>query len=126
MSKFSEIWDKEVKKLAIECIQEPRYVELMTRDRSYKLNKEEREYIEGVRTTYKDSAGMYYISKMIWKVEHALADNNETVAGVAIAQIHTVLSRESYLKNVFNGNTQSKEWKTRDALCKGLKKLIES
>ena len=124
MSVFSEIWDTQVKQLAEACVTEKRLVELMSKDKSYNPNKEEKEYMKKISGKYKDIAGMYYISDMIWRVEHALADDRSEHAKLAIAQVYDVLNRPSYFHDVFKENEDDEEWKTRAALRDGLKKLL--
>ena len=124
MSVFSEIWDTQVKQLAEACVTEKRLVELMSKDKSYNPNEEEKEYMKKISGKYKDIAGMYYISDMIWRVEHALADDRSEHAKLAIAQVYDVLNRPSYFQNVFKENEDDEEWKTRAALRDGLKKLL--
>lgn len=124
MSVFSEIWDTQVKQLAEACVTEKRLVELMSKDKSYNPNEEEKEYMKKISGKYKDIAGMYYISDMIWRVEHALADDRSEHAKLAIAQVYDVLNRPSYFHDVFKENEDDEEWKTRAALRDGLKKLL--
>ena len=75
---------------------------------------------------YKDIYGMYYISDMIWRVEHALADGRQSMARLAIAQIYAVLNRPSYFQDVFNSNEDDEEWKQRAALRDGLRKIMNT
>ena len=124
MSVFSEIWDTQVKQLAEACVTEKRLVELMSKDKSYNPNEEEKEYMKKISGKYKDIAGMYYISDMIWRVEHALTDDRSEHAKLAIAQVYDVLNRPSYFHDVFKENEDDEEWKTRAALRDGLKKLL--
>ena len=124
MSVFSEIWDTQVKQLAEACVTEKRLVELMSKDKSYNPNEEEKEYMKKISGKYKDIAGMYYISDMIWRVEHALADDRSEHAKLAIAQVYDVLNRPSYFQDVLKENEDDDEWKTRAALRDGLKKLL--
>ena len=124
MSVFSEIWDTQVKQLAEACVTEKRLVELMSKDKSYNPNEEEKEYMKKISGKYKDIAGMYYISDMIWRVEHALADDRSEHAKLAIAQVYDVLNRPSYFHDVYKENEDDEEWKTRAALRDGLKKLL--
>ena len=58
-----------------------------------KLKK--KEYLESISEKYKDPYGMFYISEMIWRVEHALADNRTVMAKYAVAEVYEVLSRPS-------------------------------
>lgn len=124
MTTFSKIWDTEVKPLAKACVAEPELVRLMSQGKGYEPSQEEKEYLESISGKYKDTYGMYYISNMIWKVEHALADGIKAVAELAIIQVYEVLNRPSYFQNVFLGNENDEEWKTRAALRDGLYKLI--
>ncbi len=124
MSAFSKLWDTEVKALAKACVTEPRLIELMTKGDSYKPTQEEKTYLDEVSKKYLDLYGMYYISDLIWRIEHALADGREWQAGIAIANVYSTLADESYFQNVFNGDEANEEWKTRKALRDGLKKLM--
>lgn len=61
---------------------------------------------------------------MICKVEHALANDRNWVANLAITQVYEVLNSPSYFQNVFHGDENDEEWKTRAALRDGLYKLM--
>ena len=124
MTTFSEIWDSEVKALAKACITEPKLVSLMNQSEDYETSKEEKEYLESISGKYKDAYGMYYISNMIWKVEHALADNRTELARIAIYPVYSVLDKPSYFEKVFLKNEDDEEWKKRKALRDGLYKLL--
>ena len=124
MTTFSKIWDTEVKPLAKACVTEPELVRLMSQSKDYEPTQEEKEYLESISGKYKDTCGMYYISDMIWRVEHALADDREAAANLAIAQVYAVLNRPSYFQDVFLGDENDEEWKTRVALRTGLYKLM--
>lgn len=127
MTTFSNLWDTEVKQLAQDCVTEPKLIQLMCKGDSYKPTDEEKEYLKEVsEKKYKDIYGMYFISNMIWQVEHALADGRQPLAGLAIAQIYEVLNRPSYFQNVFNENEDDEEWKKRAALRDGLCKLLNT
>lgn len=75
---------------------------------------------------YKDLYGMYYISNMISKVEHALADGRKSAVEFAVCMVYEVLNRPSYFQNVFDGDANNEEWKTRVALRDGLYKLMSA
>ncbi|MBO5141954.1 MAG: hypothetical protein J6C46_02965 [Clostridia bacterium] len=124
MTTFSKIWDTEVKQLAKACVTEPKLVRLMSQGEGYEPSQDEKEYLESISAKYKDIYGMYYISDMIWKVEHALADGRKAEACLAIAQVYEVLNGPSYFQNLFLGNENDEEWKTRAALRDGLYKLM--
>ena len=124
-TEFAKVWNNEVKELAQACIEEPRIVELMKRGDYYQMNKEETEYMNGAKEKYKDVWGMYSISKMIDKVEQALADHQEARAIIACNNVYVVLDSNEYFKHLFNGDENNEEWKKRKALRDGLKKIFE-
>lgn len=126
MTNFSKIWDTEVKQLAKACVTEPELIRLLNSSEDHQLSNNEKEYIERMSKKYKDIYGMYYISNMIFRVEHALADGRMEMAEYAIAQVYEVLNKPSYFANVFGGNETNEEWKTRAALRDGLYKLINA
>ena len=124
MTEFSKLWDYEVKQLAQACVTEPRLVGLMMKDENYQFTDEEKEYINEVYKRYKDPYGMFYVSDMIWRVEHALSDGRDSAAKLAILQIHGALDSSDYLKNVFKGDSSSEEYKNMMKLRDGLAKLM--
>lgn len=126
MTTFSEIWDNEVSALAKACITEPKLVQLISKSEDYELSKEEKEYLKSISGKIKDQYGMYFISNMIFRVEHALADDNMAMARLAIAEVYTVLNSPSYFKDVFQSNENNEEWKNRAALRDGLCKLMHA
>ena len=124
MTRFSSLWGTEVKQLAQACVTEPKLIQLMCKGDSYEPTDEEKKYLKEMSEKYKDIYGMYYISDMIGKVEHALADGREPLAKLAVTNVYSVLSRPSYFKNLFDENEDDEEWKVRKALCDGLRKLL--
>ncbi len=126
MTTFSTIWDTEVKKLAEACVAEPKLVQIMSKGDNYEPSKEEKEYLESVFEKYKDPYGMYCISDMIWRVEHALADDRTVIAKLAVAEVYEVLNRPSYFEDVFQNDENNEEWKTRVALRGGIYKLMNA
>ena len=126
MTTFSNLWDSEVKQLAHACVTEPKLIGLMCKGDSYEPTDEEKKYLKEMSEKYKDIYGMYYISDMIWRVEHALADGRQSMARLAIAQIYAVLNRPSYFQDVFNSNEDDEEWKQRAALRDGLRKIMNT
>lgn len=124
MSEFSKIWDNEVKALAEACVTEPKLVNLMLQGEGYKPTGEEKAYLQEISGKYYDPYGMFYISDLIWRIEHALADNREWQAGIALMNVYSALTSPDYLPNVFKGNDTCEEWKSRMALRDGLKKLM--
>jgi hypothetical protein len=125
MSAFSTIWDNEVKALAQACVTDPKLVRLMMQSEGYKPTAEEEAYLNEVSGKYHDPYGMFYISDLIWRVEHALADGRECQANIALLNVYSALASSDYLPNVFKGDDTSEEWKSRVALRDGLKKLIK-
>lgn len=126
MTPFSNLWDKKVKQLAQACVTEPELIKLLCKDNSYEPTDEEKEYLGKMCEKYKDIFGMYYISDMIWRVEHALADGRESMAVLAISETYNALNQPDYFQNIFNGNEDDEEWKTRAALRDGLNELLET
>ena len=124
MTTFSKIWDTEVKQLANACVTEPKLVQLLSRDESYEPTRKDKEYLESLSGKYKDLYGMYSISDMIWRVDHALADGNINTAELAVRLVYVVLNSSSYFNSVFDGDENNEEWKSRKALRDGLHKLI--
>lgn len=126
MTTFSTIWDTEVKKLAEACVTVPELVRLMGQSDDYEPSKEEKEYLESISKKYKDPYGMFYISEMIWRVEHALADNRTAIAVLAVSKVYRKLSSPNYFQDVFLSDENNEEWKTRVALRDGLHKLMDA
>ena len=126
MTTFSTIWDTEVKKLAEACVAEPKLVQIISKGKGYELSKEENEYLESISGKYKDPYGMYYISDMIWRVEHALADDRTVIAKLAVSAVYEVLNRPSYFENLFQNDENNEEWKKIKELRKGLYKLMQT
>lgn len=124
MTTFSKIWYTEVKPLAEACVAKPEFVQLMSQSKGYESTKKDKESPERIFRKYNDIYGMYYISDMICKVEHALANDRKWVANLAITQLYEVLNSPSYFQNVFHGDENDAEWKTRVALRDGLYKLM--
>lgn len=126
MTTFSKIWDTEVKALAKACVTEPKLVRLLSQSKGYKFSKEEKEFLASMSGKYKDPYGMYYISDMIWRVEHALADGRTAAAKLVISEVYSVLNAPSYFQNLFLSDESNEEWKTRAALRDGLYKLMSA
>lgn len=124
MQKFSKIWDTEVKPLAEACIKEPEFIKLANKGENYEPTEKEKAYLKDIAEKYKDIYGMLYISDMIEKVEHALADGRKSAADLAIFKVYEVLNRPSYFENVFQSNENDEEWKTRAALRDALYNLM--
>lgn len=123
-SLFSITWDAEVKKLAQDCVKEPELVRILGMPEDYKLTDDEEKYLKSIEGKYKDPYGMYYISEMIWSVEHALEDNREYLAKLAVMKVYQAIISDNYLKDVFKSDKSSEEWKRIETLSNGLVKLI--
>lgn len=126
MTEFSKIWDTEVKQLAKACMTDPEFVRIIWKNQYDKLTQEEEEYLKSISEKYKDPYGMFYISHMIWRIEHDLADGRLPMARLAAAEVYEVLNDPGYFQNLFEVNENDEEWKTRAALRDGLCKLIHS
>jgi hypothetical protein len=122
MTNFSILWDTKVKNLALKCIN-PELVQILLKDES-QVTDEDKDKAKEIGQKFKDPYGMYYISDMAWRVEHSLADDREVMAQLAITQVYSVLSSESYWENVWNNDTSSEEAQNLIALRDGLKELI--
>ena len=125
MSIFSELWDNQVKELIESCITEPELVCLICVSESYVFNENEKEYLKEVVNKCKDPYGRFYVSDMIYKVEHALADRRKAMAGIAIMQVYNNINSDTYLKNVFNGDDENDEYKRTILLRDEFGKLIK-
>ena len=98
----------------------------MVQSENYEPTKEEYEYLASLSEKYKDLYGMYNISEMISRVDHALKDDKTAIAKIAIIDVYYVLNRPSYFHNVFLSDETDEEWKTRVALRNGLYKLLNA
>lgn len=123
---FTQLWDEKVKKLAKACLPEERLLKLFGKGENYDPTPDEKKYLEEIGQKYKDLYGMYYISDMCWRIEHALADNRLPMAKIAIVNVVGTLDSDSYFQNVFKGDASSEEWQNLDALRKGLHELMNA
>ncbi len=126
MSTFSEVWFSEVRPLAEACIPDHELIRILCRQGSnHPLNSSEIAYLKNTRGKYKDVEGMYFISDMIWRVEHSLASSREKMAKLCAMNVYSLLVAPDYCKKVFNGDEENQEWKSRKNLLCGLKKLLD-
>ena len=121
---FSYKWDTEVRQLAKKCIN-IEFMELFHKAERETMESEEEQRFKEIAETLKDPYGMWYISQMIWQVEHGLADDRDYQSKLAIAQVHACLSSDSYLQNVWNNDTSSEECQNMMKLKEGLGKLLK-
>jgi len=120
---FVKLWDDEVKQLAVACVTDQRLVSLMMKNEN-QITEDDKNYAKSVSGKYKDIYRMYYISEMIWKIEHALADNRQEQAKMVANSIYSGISQNLLVK-VFNNDETNEEWALRANLKKGLGKMLE-
>lgn len=99
MSEYSKYWDIKVKKLAEEVMK---------------------------KATVDKAMIEYYVGKMIWAVEHDLADGREMGLHSInmLIQVSGVFSSDSYF-NEIHKNTPKKEMERMKNLSKEIKKLMK-
>jgi hypothetical protein len=123
ITEFSMKWDTKVKELANKCVNWE-FIKLTQKGENNILSEEEEKMFQELGNNIKDPYGMWYISDMIWQVEHSLMDNKEPLAKLAIAQVYNVISRESYWTNIFNNDLSLDEAKNIKALQECLKEFM--
>lgn len=123
MTNFSIKWDTEVKNLARKCVNHD-FITLVSKGENGSLTEEEKKKVKEISEKIKDHYGMWYISEMIWKVEHALADNREPMAKLAVSNVYQVISGESYWTNIFSNDFSTDEAINIKNLKDGLKELL--
>lgn len=123
MTNFSIKWDTEVKELAKKCVNYE-FITLVQKGENGSLTESEETKVKELSEGIKDAYGMWYISNMIWRVEHALADNRESMALLAISEIHSTISSESYWTNVFKNDFSTDEATNIKNLRYALKELL--
>ena len=124
MAIFKDVWDDEVKALAKACVDD-KLVEMMgaAECRGY-ATEEEQNYVEALNL--KDPTAVWYVSKMIWRIEHDLADGRPKASLPSIIQVFETLNSDSYLKNVWDGDTSSEEAQKLFKLRDGLRNLLSA
>jgi len=123
MTDFSMMWDLKVKQLAKNCVNYE-FIKLIAKGENNNLTTEEETEVTVLSNDIKDPYGMWYISDMIWRVEHALCDNREAFAKLAVCDIYNTISKESYWTNIFKNDLSTDEAKNIKELEIGLKELI--
>ncbi len=101
IEQFTKFWDTEVKPLAAKCANGAQLI-----DQFEKATIEaEKEAIQKQMETYgkKDWLAPWYISQMMFYVEHDLADGRNP--GIRMLQVRNCLNSEDYYKDVFKGET---------------------
>jgi len=123
MTNFSIKWGTEVKELARKCVNNE-FISLVAKGENGTLTESEEIKVKELSEGIKDAYGMWYMSNMIWRVEHALADDREHLAILAVAEIHSTISSESYWTNVWNNDFSTEEAVNIRNLRDGLKELL--
>jgi len=123
MTNFSIKWDTKVKELARKCVN-AEFIHLVAKGESGALTENEDIEVRKLSEEIKDAYGMWYISNMIWRVEHSLADNREVLAQLPISEIYSTISSESYWTNVWNNDFSTDEAINIKNLRDGLKELL--
>lgn len=111
MSKISEYWDKEVKVVAERCVVGskpglmPEIIGLMIK-REDEFTPEDGVRFEELSRGRVDVVSMFFIGRMVWAVEHDLADGRDVGGGMMrVAEVHATLSDPEYWAHV---------WRDRD------------
>jgi hypothetical protein len=125
ITEFTKIWDSETKEVARKCVNSE-FIHLIAKGENGTLTKEEELHCKELSDGIIDGYGMWYISDMIWRIEHALADNREPMAKLVVSEISSTLSSESYWKNVFKNDISSEEAKNLKNLSEALKELLRA
>ena len=122
MAKFADVWDNEVKALAVACV-DVKFMEMLSAasKRGY-ATEEEKAY--GIEHNLKDPDGMWDASALIWRVEHDLADRRLAMAMISIHSLYSYLNSESYAQVIWDGDTSSEEAQRMLRLRDGLAKLL--
>jgi len=123
MTNFSIKWDTEVKELARKCVN-AEFISLVAKGENGTLTESEEVKVKELSEGIKDAYGMWYISDMLWRVEHALADDREYLAILTVSEIHSTISTESYWTNVWNNDFSTEEAVNIRNLRDGLKELL--
>jgi len=123
MTNFSIKWGTKVKELAKKCVNYE-FITLVAKGENGTLTEDEDLKIKNLSEGIKDAYGMWYISNMIWRVEHSLADNREPMALLAISEIYSTISTESYWTDIFKDDYSSEEAINIKNLRDGLKELL--
>ena len=117
---FKEYWDKEVKPLADKCTAGVQLLSQLEKATTYREKKVIKKQIDTCGK--KDWFAPFYISKMVFSVEHDLADGRTPSLGMS--QVRSCLNSEDYYKKVFNGKTCEESQNYR-ALGKKLNKAVK-
>lgn len=126
-NKFKSKWDNEVKKQAKIC---SKGYDLLCKLEYDNLSESEKVEIseEFNKLNVQDYNAVWYVGKLIWAVEHALADDRTDLNFInSTAQVNGCLNSESYWENVWKNDFSSEEasnLKLMGEMMKELMKLI--
>jgi hypothetical protein len=116
MSKISEYWDKEVKVVAERCVVGSMLAEIKSEDdfglmpeiiglmikSEDELTPEDGVRFEELSMGRVDAVSMFFIGRMVWAVEHDLADGRDVGGGmVRVSEVHATLSDPEYWAHVW-------------------------
>lgn len=124
MSRFSEKWITETRDLAIKCVNS-RFIELINKGENGTITDEEGKEVKVLSDTIKDAYGMWYISEMIWRVNHELGGRFAVKAELSAHEVYDVISKESYWTNVFNNKLDTEEAININNLKNSLAELVK-
>jgi hypothetical protein len=129
MNAFSTYWDTKVKEIAQKCVNNE-LIHLMMQTDNENCKDEDIAKLKQIAANYADSTGQYYVSQMIWAVEHDLADGREPGLGGmnSVLQVYNTLKSDSYWNNVWhasNHSVETDEAKNLFALRDELKILVD-
>lgn len=123
MSKFSEKWITETRDLAIKCVNN-RFIELINKGENGTITDTEGKEVKALSDTIKDAYGMWYISEMIWRVNHELGGRFEVKAELSAHEVYNTISKESYWTNVFDNKLDTEEAININNLKNSLAELV--
>lgn len=114
-------WDTKVKPLAQKCL-DAEVLELFSAEEE---TPEIKKKAEELSKKYVDTTAMWYVSKLVWAMEHDLADDRFYLSALnAIMQVKGTLSSDSYWTNVWKGQ-QNEERQNLEILRGALPELLE-
>lgn len=108
---FIEMWDTKVKEKAKEC---SKGYDLLCKLQYDNLSEDEKnKIVEQIKEkNIQDINAVWYIGKLIWAVEHALADDRTDLNFInSTYQVKSCLNSESYWENVWKNDFSSEEAK---------------
>lgn len=118
--KFEQYWDKEIKPLALKCCEGFELIAQLERV----TTEAEKEAIKKQMDYYgkRDWLAPWYISQMVFYVEHELADDRSPA--IRMLQVRGCLNSEDYYRDVFKGQ-DCEEMRNYRALNKKLGEALK-